>query len=41
VKKVRPDKNQVELNDGASVDYDFLVIATGLELAGPSRLKKD
>ena len=32
-KKVHPDKNQVELNDGASIDYDFLVIATGPELA--------
>jgi len=32
-KKVHPDKNQVELNDGTSVDYDFLVIATGPELA--------
>ncbi|OEJ68539.1 NAD(P)/FAD-dependent oxidoreductase [Magnetovibrio blakemorei] len=32
-KKVHPDKNQVELNDGTSVDYDFLIIATGPELA--------
>jgi len=32
-KKVHPDKNQVELNDGTSIDYDFLVIATGPQLA--------
>ncbi len=32
-KRVHPDKNQVELNDGAIVDYDYLVIATGPQLA--------
>jgi sulfide:quinone oxidoreductase len=32
-KRVHPDKNQVELEDGRSVDYDFLVIATGPKLA--------
>lgn len=32
-KKVHPSKNQVELNDGTSIDYDFLIIATGPELA--------
>ena len=31
--RVHPDKNQVELTDGRSVDYDFLVIATGPKLA--------
>lgn len=33
VKRVHPDKNQVELNDGRFIDYDFLVIATGPKLA--------
>ncbi len=32
-KKVHPDENRVELEDGTSVDYDFLIIATGPELA--------
>ncbi len=32
-KKVHPDKNQVELVDGSSVDYDYLIIATGPRLA--------
>lgn len=32
-KRVHPDKNQIELNDGTSVDYDYLVIATGPDLA--------
>ena len=32
-KRVHPDRNQVELEDGRSVDYDFLVIATGPKLA--------
>ena len=32
-KKVHPEKNQVELNDGTSLDYDYLVIATGPDLA--------
>ena len=33
VKRLHPDKNQLELNDGQMVDYDFLVIATGPKLA--------
>lgn len=33
VKRVHPEENRVELNDGSSVDYDYLVIATGPELA--------
>ncbi len=33
VKRVHPEKNQLELNDGATMDYDFLVIATGPKLA--------
>lgn len=32
-KRVRPADNQLELNDGTIVDYDFLVIATGPKLA--------
>jgi sulfide:quinone oxidoreductase len=32
-KRVHPDKNQIELDDGRTVDYDFLVIATGPRLA--------
>jgi len=32
-KRVLPDKNQVDLNDGTTIDYDYLVIATGPELA--------
>lgn len=32
-KRVHPDKNQVELDDGQVIDYDFLVIATGPKLA--------
>ena len=32
-KRVHPEKNQIELDDGRSVDYDFLVIATGPKLA--------
>lgn len=32
-KKVHPDRNIVELNDGKLVDYDYLVIATGPQLA--------
>ena len=31
--RVHPDRNQVEMEDGRSVDYDFLVIATGPKLA--------
>jgi len=33
VKRAYPDKNQLELNDGNFVDYDYLVIATGPKLA--------
>jgi len=33
VKRVHPEKNQVELGDGKLVDYDYLVIATGPKLA--------
>ena len=33
VKRLRPEMHQLELNDGSSVDYDFLVIATGPKLA--------
>jgi len=32
-KRVHPEKNQVELDDGRIIDYDFLVIATGPRLA--------
>jgi sulfide:quinone oxidoreductase len=32
-KRVHPDKNQIELDDGRIIDYDFLVIATGPKLA--------
>jgi len=32
-KRVHPEKKQIELDDGRSVDYDFLVIATGPKLA--------
>lgn len=31
--RVHPDRNQVELTDGGLIDYDYLVIATGPELA--------
>ncbi len=33
VKRVHPDENQLELNDGQKISYDFLVIATGPKLA--------
>jgi len=33
VKRLHPDNNQLELNDGQMVDYDYLVIATGPKLA--------
>ena len=33
VKRVHPEKNQLELGDGQWVDYDYLVIATGPKLA--------
>jgi sulfide:quinone oxidoreductase len=32
-KRVHPERNQVELNDGTTLDYDYLVIATGPKLA--------
>ena len=32
-KRLHPDKNQVELGDGAFLDYDFLVISAGPKLA--------
>ena len=32
-RKVVPTENRLELNDGSSLDYDYLVIATGPELA--------
>lgn len=32
-RRVHPDRNQIELEDGRNVDYDFLVIATGPKLA--------
>ncbi|HVM85799.1 MAG TPA: FAD/NAD(P)-binding oxidoreductase [Candidatus Binatia bacterium] len=32
-KRVHPKENRVELNDGASVAYDYLIIATGPDLA--------
>lgn len=33
VKRVHPQENRLELNDGSSLAYDFLVIATGPKLA--------
>jgi len=33
VKRVHPEQNQLELNDGKTVNYDYLVIATGPKLA--------
>lgn len=32
-KRVHPERNQVELDDGRNIDYDYLVIATGPKLA--------
>jgi sulfide:quinone oxidoreductase len=32
-KRIHPDQNKVELNNGTMVDYDYLIIATGPELA--------
>ena len=32
-KRLHPEIHQLELNDGSSIDYDFLVIATGPKLA--------
>ena len=33
VKRVHPEQNQLELDDGSKLDYDYLVIATGPKLA--------
>ncbi len=33
VKRVHPDDNVLELDDGRRIDYDFLIIATGPKLA--------
>ena len=33
VKRVHPEENRLELGDGRSLDYDFLIIATGPKLA--------
>lgn len=33
VKRVHPDENVLELDDGRRIDYDFLVISTGPKLA--------
>ncbi len=33
VKRVHPDKNQLEMENGSTIDYDFLIIATGPKLA--------
>jgi len=32
-KRVVPEENRIELNDGSSLDYDYLILATGPELA--------
>jgi sulfide:quinone oxidoreductase len=32
-KRVQPAENRIELNDGSSIDYDYLIIATGPDLA--------
>jgi len=32
-RKLHPEENRIEMEDGKSVDYDYLVIATGPELA--------
>lgn len=32
-KRVHPAENRIELNDGSSVNYDYLIIATGPDLA--------
>jgi sulfide:quinone oxidoreductase len=32
-KRLHPEENKIELEDGRSIDYDFLVIATGPKLA--------
>jgi len=32
-KRVHPNDNRVELNDGSAIDYDYLIVATGPDLA--------
>ena len=32
-RRVRPEENRIELNDGSLLDYDYLIIATGPDLA--------
>ena len=32
-KRIHPDQNRIEMNSGPDIDYDFLVIGTGPELA--------
>ena len=32
-KRVHPAENRIELNDGSTIDYDYLIIATGPDLA--------
>jgi sulfide:quinone oxidoreductase len=32
-KRVHPEENRIDLGDGTSIDYDYLVVATGPELA--------
>ncbi len=32
-RRVHPDENRIELNDGQSVTYDYLIVATGPDLA--------
>ena len=33
VKRLQPQDNRIDLNDGTTIDYDYLVIATGPKLA--------
>ena len=33
VRRLHPDENRLELNDDTSIDYDYLIIATGPKLA--------
>jgi sulfide:quinone oxidoreductase len=33
VRRVHPERRQLELDDGATVDYDFLILSTGPKLA--------
>jgi sulfide:quinone oxidoreductase len=32
-RRVHPEKNRIELNDGSFLDYDYLILATGPDLA--------